>query len=257
MAKIKTGTDIAILREIGKKHARIFEEIKRVIVPGISTKELDELADKLIREGDEDDIPAFLNYQPYGANRPYPASMCVSINEEIVHGIPKENKILKEGDIVSCDLGIKRDGLITDAAFSVGVGNVNKEIQKLMDVTEKALYAGIEKCVAGNKIGDISRAIWAIAKPYKYGIPRDLGGHGVGHKVHEDPFIPNFGKAGTGPIIENGMVLALEPMFTLGSSWVIFLDDGYTAVTEDSSISAHFEHTVAVTENGPLIITAP
>jgi methionyl aminopeptidase len=255
MAWIKTQDEIATLREAGKLHARILDDLAKMVKPGVSTKELDDYARKETEAAG--DTPAFLNYRPEGASRPFPASVCISINDEVVHGIPSADRILKEGDLVSLDFGIKRNGLITDAAITVPVGKVSKELQTLMRVTEEALMAGIDAARGGNCVGDIGAAISAVAKPHGYGIIRELGGHGVGHKVHEDPYIPNFGKKGEGYELEEGMVLALEPMFTLGSRYIKLLNDGYTIVSQDHSWSAHFEHTIAITKGEPIIITAP
>ncbi len=253
MAWTKNKEEIASLRETGKIHSRILSELAKIVKPGINTKNLDTYAEETVRK--EGGVPAFLNYRPEGARYPYPASLCVSINEEIVHGIPSEDRILREGDIVSLDLGIKKDGLITDAAITVTVGKVSHELKELIAATNNALYAGIEAAQPGSYIGDIGFAISESVKGYNYGVIRDLAGHGVGHKVHEDPFIPNYGKKGEGYELEVGMVLALEPMFTLGSHHILLADDGYTVLSRDRSISAHSEHTIAITENGPLILT--
>ena len=253
MAWTKSKEEIETLREAGKLHSRILSDLSRMVKSGVATKQLDLYAEKEIRDaGDE---PAFLHYRPEGVSTPYPASLCVSVNDEIVHGIPTEEKVLKDGDLVSLDLGIKHQGLITDAAVTVPVGKVSKELQTLMDVTQGALLVGIEAAQVGNTIGDIGFAISNYVRPYKYGVIRELGGHGVGHKVHEEPFIANFGKKGEGYKLEVGMVFALEPMFTLGKPHISLLSDGYTIVSQDHSWSAHFEHTIAITEDGPLIIT--
>ena len=191
---IKTKEEIEILKEGGKRLATILYKIKDMIKPGISTKELDIYAEKLIREyGDE---PAFLNYTPEGVKTPYPASLCVSVNEEVVHGIPKKDKILKEGDIVSIDLGLKHKGLFTDMALTVAVGNVNEQNKKLLEITEQVLQVGISVSREGNRVGDIGYAIenFIRSQKYKYGIVEILAGHGVGRAIHEDPYIPNFGK---------------------------------------------------------------
>ena len=255
MAKIKTAEEIALLRESGKRLAIVLQELKKAIKPGVTTKDLDILAEKLIREGG--DIPPFLNYTPHGARRAFPASLCVSVNEEIVHGIPRVDRVLAEGDIVSIDLGVSHKGMITDSALTVAVGEVPAEVQKLLEQTERSLYEGINAVRVGGRIGDIGAAIEAIAKKHGYGIVRELGGHGVGHAVHEEPYVPNYGKKGTGPIIKSGMVLAIEPMFMLGSEDILAMPDGYTVITRDGSLSAHFEHTIAITDEGVEIITLP
>jgi len=249
---VKDQKQIETLKEAGKRLAFVMGEVKKKVVPGVSTKELDELAEKLIRE--KGDIPAFLNYQPEGARRPYPATLCVSVNEEVVHGIPGE-RILEEGDIVGLDMGLKHDGFFVDMAETVPVGNIDDESKKLMNITRESLMVGIEEAKPGNHIGDIGNAIEEFVKPHKYGLVDVLGGHGVGMAVHEDPFIPNFGDKGDGPEIKEGMVLALEPMVNMGTPDVTLSSDGYTFKTKDKTRSAHFEHTILVTANGPEIIT--
>jgi len=249
---IKTKEQIEILREGGKHLAEILKEVGRAVKPGISTMELDQLAFKLIKEGGDE--PAFLNYKPEGQHHAYPASLCVSINNEIVHGIPNKNKILKEGDIVSIDLGLKHKGLFTDHAVTLPVGNISKKLQELLNDTKEALLFGIQQAQNGNTVGDIGFAIQNFVNK-KYGIVRDLAGHGVGVKIHEDPFVPNFGKAGKGEKLIPGMVIAIEPMLTLGNEHIVVDKDGYTIRTSDGSASAHFEHTVLITENKPEILT--
>ena len=253
MTFIKTEDEIKLLREGGKRLATIMSQLKEAAVVGISTKELNDLAEKLIR--DEEDEPSILNYQPDGASYPFPASVCISLNDEIVHGIPDDRK-LKTGDIVSLDFCLTHKGLVTDSAITVAVGEVDEKIKKLMEVTKKALDAGIKIACAGKTLGDIGHAIESCARPHGYGVVRELGGHGVGHSVHEPPFIQNYGKRGEGMLLESGMVLALEPMFTLGSPKVEVKEDGYTIVSRDHSLSAHFEHTIAITKNGCKVLTA-
>lgn len=250
---IKTKEEIEIIREGGIRLASVLSKVKGIVKPGISTLELDKYAEKLIK--DMGDYPAFLNYQPDGADMPYPASLCVSVNEEVVHGIPKKDKILKEGDIVSLDLGLRHKGLFTDHATTVGVGEISLASQKLIETTEKALAVGINAAVCGNRIGDIGYAIESFVRPYKYGIVEVLAGHGVGKKIHEDPFIPNFGKKGTGAKLVPGMIIALEPMLNMGTKNVVLEKDGYTFHTADRKKSAHFEHTILITEGDPEILT--
>ncbi len=250
---IKTKEEIEILREGGRRLAEVLQKVKEMVAPGVSTWDLDQYAYKLIKElGDE---PAFLNYKPEGARIPFPASLCVSVNDEVVHGIPKQDKILKEGDIVAIDLGLKHKGLFTDHAVSVAVGKVSKEDQKLLDITREALEAGIFEARAGNKVGDIGHAIEQFVKPHGYGIVDVLSGHGVGKYIHEDPYIPNFGKKGTGAKLVAGMVVAIEPMLNLGAKSVVLSKDGYTFHTADGKRSAHFEHTILITESEPEILT--
>ncbi|MEK7088996.1 MAG: type I methionyl aminopeptidase [Patescibacteria group bacterium] len=250
---IKTLEEIEILREGGKRLATVLYKVKNIVKPGISTKDLDDYTFKLIKEmGDE---PAFLNYRPAGADSPYPASLCVSVNNEVVHGIPNTKKILQIGDIVSIDLGIKHRGLFTDMALTVPVGEVSASSIKLMKITEEALQVGINAAQGGNKIGDISHAIESFVRPHKYGIVEVLSGHGVGKAIHEDPYVPNFGKAGVGAKLAPGMVIAIEPMLNNGTKNVILDKDGYTFRTADGKKSAHFEHTILITDGEPEILT--
>jgi len=251
---IKTKAEIEILREGGKRLAQVLQKVGEKVKPGISTWELDQYARNLIKEmGDE---PAFLNYCPDGAKKSYPAALCVSVNDEVVHGIPSKNKILKEGDIVSIDCGLKHRGLFADHAITFPVGEISLSSKKLIEITKKALEAGIWAAKCGNQIGDISSAIESIARPYRYGVVEVLAGHGVGKKIHEDPYIPNFGKAGTGIKLIPGMVLALEPMFNNGTKYVLIDDDGYTIRTADGKKSAHFEHTILITDSEAEILTS-
>jgi methionyl aminopeptidase len=253
MILIKTPEEIEILREGGKRLATVLYKVKEIVKPGVSTLELDTHASKLIRE--MGDYPAFLNYRPEGASFPYPASLCVSVNNEVVHGIPNKERVLKEGDIVSIDLGLKHKGLYTDMAITVPVGIVSNSSIKLMKVTEEALYVGIEIAHGGNRVGDIGHAIESFVRPHKYGIVEILSGHGVGRAIHEDPYVPNFGKAGTGTKLVSGMVIAIEPMLNNGTKNVVLDKDGYTFRTADGKKSAHFEHTILITEGKPEILT--
>ncbi|MEK7213580.1 MAG: type I methionyl aminopeptidase [Patescibacteria group bacterium] len=254
MIKIKTKEDIQILREGGRRHAEILEKLKSMVRPGMSSKALNEEAHRMITE--KGDTPAFLNYQPSGATRPFPASICISVNDEVVHGIPNEKeKILKEGDIVSLDLGLIHKGLITDAAITLPVGEISNELKTLLEVTEKALMAGIKAAKGGKTVGDIGVAIERLAVAHNYGIVEELSGHGVGYDVHEDPFVPNYGEAGKGEVLKPGMVLALEPMFNLGNREIFLDKDGYTYRTKDGKPSAHFEHTILITKGDAEILT--
>lgn len=250
---VKTARDIELLREGGKRLARVRDALRDLIKPGISTQDIENLANKLIEENG--DTASFKNYTPQGSDRPFPAAVCVSVNDEIVHGIPCENPVvLKEGDIVGLDLGVTHKGLITDSAVTVPVGNISEEIKELLSVTEKSLDIGIEQVRAGNKTGDIGAAIEKFVAG-RYGIVEELGGHGVGHSVHEDPTIPNFGTAGTGSDLIPGMVIAIEPMLNLGTKDIVLSDDGYTFKTKDGKVSAHFEHTILITDGDPEILT--
>lgn len=252
---IKTKEEVEKLREGGKHLAMVLAETAKQVRPGVSALELDKFAEAKIKElGDES---AFLGYRPKGHHMAFPASLCVSINSEVVHGIPKATTILKEGDIVSLDLGIKHKGLFTDHAVTVPVGKISKDKEKLLYDTRESMYVGISAIKPGARVGDIGYAIESyIKKTGKYGIVRVLAGHGVGRAIHEDPFIPNYGRPKTGELLVPGMVIAIEPMLTLGTDDVIDSSDGYTIKTEDGSWAAHFEHTVYINEQGlPEILT--
>ena len=257
MIIIKTKEEIETIREGCKNLAIVLNKVKEKVAVGISTKDLDIYAEKIIRE--MGDVPAFLNYRPEGASTPFPATLCVSVNDEVVHGIPNKNRILKEGDIVSIDLGTKHKGLFTDMAMTVPVGKVSDKNLKLLEVTEKALYVGINAALGGNTVGDIGYAIEKFVRSQengqKYGIVEVLAGHGVGRAIHEDPFVPNFGKKGTGAKLMPGMIIAIEPMLNLGTKNVTIDDDDWTFRTADKKPSAHFEHTILITEGEPEILT--
>lgn len=254
MIKLKTKSDIEKLKNGGKILAQILREVASEVRDGVSASFLDKIARKKMEEAGVQ--PAFLAYTPKGARRPYPAALCVSVNDEIVHGIPNEEpKILHEGDIVSLDSGIVHDGMYTDSAITIGVGRIDRSSQKLILATQEALDAAIGVARPGNSTGDIGKAIEKVAKKYKLSCAEDLGGHGVGFSQHEDPFIPNCAMRGKGVELKAGMVLAIEPMLNLGGSKTRFLADGYTAVTADGKKSAHFEHTVAITKDGAEILT--
>lgn len=254
MITTKTKEEIAILREGGRIHAQIMRDLVSMVKPGISAKELNDKANDLISK--QGDRAAFLSYKPKGSRRPYPASLCVSINDEVVHGIPNEaDKILNEGDIVSLDLGLIHKGLVTDMALTVPVGEISLELKILLETTKQALAAGIKAAKGGKKTGDIGNAIERVALSHKYGVVEELAGHGVGYSVHEDPYIPNYGEVGKGEILKPGMVIAIEPMFNLGTKNVILDKDDYTYRTADGKPSAHFEHTVVITKNDAEILT--
>ena len=249
---IKTAKEIEILREGGKRLSHVLYEVASKVRAGMTKIEIDKMAEDLIVAGG--DVPAFKNYKPSGARVAFPAVLCISVNDEIVHGIPNNYK-LKEGDIVGLDLGIKHKGLFTDMAVTVGIGEINKRAKRLMEVTSQALEFGISVAKAGATTGDIGYAIESFVRPYKYGIVRELSGHGVGHKIHEDPYIPNYGKRGTGTKLKPGMVLALEPMINEGDADIILGDDNFTYKTRDGSRSAHFEKTILITEGDPETLT--
>jgi len=244
--------EIEILKEGGSRLAAVIGEVSKRISPGVETKELDSLAERLIREGGDE--PSFLLYVPAGSKKPYPASLCISVNDEVVHGIPGE-RVLCKGDIVGLDLGLKHKGLYVDMAVTLGVGGISYEDKRLLEITKKALNKGISATRIGNRIGDIGFEIESFIKRYRYGIVKALGGHGVGREVHEGPFIRNYGKSGTGPKILEGSVLAIEPMINIGGGSVFLDREGFTWKTSDGRRSAHFEHTVLVTRKGPVILT--
>jgi methionyl aminopeptidase len=251
---IKTKEEIDILREGGKRLAYILAEVGMAVKDGVSTLDLDNLARKLVEEGG--DKSAFLNYKPAGMKRPYPASICVSINDAIVHGIPNEEpQIIKDGDIVSLDMGLIHKGLFTDAAITVAVGEVDEVGKNLIEDTRRALYEGIKAVKDGNHVRDISYAIEKYVRPKRLGIVEELCGHGVGYKVHEDPYIPNYCLEDKGEKLKAGMVIAIEPMLNEGSKHITLDADGYTYRTADGSRSAHFEHTIVVTKDGAEILT--
>jgi methionyl aminopeptidase len=254
MITIKTPEDIQKLREGGKHLAMVLAALKNAAKVGVNTVTLDALAEKMVLEmGDK---PAFLNYRPQGAKRAFPASLCVSVNDEIVHGIPTENnRVLVEGDIVSLDMGLTHEGMIVDSAITVGVGKIDAKAKKLLAATEESLYAGIKAARSGMYIGDIGAAVEAVSKRNHFSVADELAGHGVGYKVHEDPFVPNFGMPGQGPLLKPGMVIAIEPMFNEGDGAIVVGQDGWTIRTKDGSRSAHFEHTILITEGAPEILT--
>ncbi len=246
MILLKSLQEIAKMEVANRIVAEILEGVKEKIRPGIETRELDELAEEMCRQRRVE--PAFKGY------RGYPGSLCVSVNEEVVHGIPGPRK-LAAGDLVSLDFGVKYDGYYGDAAITVPVGEVAPKALALMEATEKSLYAGIEQVKVGNRLTDISHAVQTVVEGAGFGVIRDFVGHGIGRSLHEDPQIPNFGPPGRGPALEVGMTLAIEPMTALGSYKVRILKDNWTAVTQDGSYAAHYEHSVALTENGVLILS--
>lgn len=244
---IKSAKEIELMREAGRLLEIVHDELGKAVKPGISTWEIDHLGEQIIRSFGC--TPNFLHYNGY------PASICVSVNDEVVHGIPHKDHILKEGDIVSLDAGLIYKGMHSDAARTHAVGEISKEAQKLMDVTKESFFKGIEFAKAGNHLHDISNAIGAYAESFGYGVVRDLVGHGIGHALHEDPQIPNFHQKRRGIRLVPGMTLAIEPMINAGRYDVEWLDDDWTVVTEDGSLSAHYENTVLITEGEPEILT--
>jgi methionyl aminopeptidase len=248
MIILKSPMEIEIMRAAGGIVAQTLEKLKEVIKPGITTRELDQLAEEfMIASGA---VPAFKGY------RGFPASICTSINDQVVHGIPGLNR-LENGDIVSIDIGVVYNGYYGDAAATFAVGEISDEAERLIKVTREGLFKGIEQAVEGNRLSDISHAVQRYVEGNGYSVVRDYVGHGIGQNMHEDPQVPNFGMPGKGPRLKEGMVLAIEPMVNQGNYHVRTLKDNWTVVTADGNLSAHFEHTVAITKRGPLILTQP
>jgi methionyl aminopeptidase len=251
---VTTPEERAGIIESGRRLGVILEKVAEAADVGVSTADLDALAEKLIREGG--DVPAFKGYTPDRATRPYPATLCLSINEEVVHGIPNETpKILKNGDIVALDLGLIHKGFVTDSAVTVIIGKGDKRAQELVETTRLSLEAAISAAVVGNQVGDISHATESAFKGTDFSVVKELGGHGVGAHVHEEPWVANFGKPHTGPALVHGMVLALEPIANEGKAGVTLALDGYTFRSKDGSRSAHFEHTILIEDEGTLVVT--
>ena len=246
MIPIKTASEIKIMRQAGRITAKTLDALRAKVQPGISTQEIDQLAKHLIEE--QGGVPAFKDY------RGFPANICTSVNEEVVHGIPGERKLIS-GDIISIDVGVGLDGYFADATVTLAVGKIEGKLKELLSITHEALHLGIKQARCKNKLFDISWAIQSFVESRRCSVVRDFVGHGIGKKLHEPPEIPNFGKAHTGPVLEEGMVLAIEPMVNLGSWEILFRDNGWTAVTKDGLPSAHFEHTVAITQDGPEVLT--
>src|SRR6185503_9053377 len=242
----KSKAEIEKMRSAGRIVAEVLERLAGMVAPGITTLDLDREADRMIREAGA--IPTFKGYNGY------PASICTSVNDEIVHGIPGKRK-LRQGDIVGIDCGATYLGYVGDSAVTVAVGEVSDDITKLMQATRQSLYEAIGKCVVGNRLGDVCNAVQAYVEPRGYSVVQNYCGHGVGRAMHEEPQVPNYGKAGTRPYLREGWVIAIEPMINLGRHETRQLSDGWTVVTKDGRPSAHFEHTVAITDSGPQILT--
>lgn len=250
MSTVKEPWELALMRQAGRRLAEIREILKEKAVVGMSTAELDAIAEREIRA--RDSVPSFKGYQV--GRHVFPASLCISINEQVVHGIPGDRE-LKAGDVVSIDMGLVYGGYNADHAFTVALGDVGAPVKRLLDVTEQSLYQGIAQAMPGNRIGDIGHAVQSFVQPNRFGIVRDYVGHGIGRLMHETPSVPNYGKPGKGPLLKPGMCLAIEPMITMGNERTKVLKDGWTVVTVDGSLAAHFEHTIAVTPRGPEILT--
>ena len=249
---IKSSRELDLMREAGKIIAEAKAAVKAAIAPGVTSKEMDALAEEIILKRGA--IPSFKGYQPGPSMPPFPATVCFSFNEEIVHGIPGNRK-MKDGDIVSVDFGAIVEGFHGDSAFTAGVGNISSEAIDLMKATEKALMKGIEKALPGGRLTDIGHEVQKYSEPKGYSVVREYVGHGIGRSLHEEPQVPNYGDPGKGPMLKAGMVLAIEPMLNIGTWETKILKDGWTVATADGKMSAHFEHTVAITENGPEILT--
>lgn len=246
MIILKSAQEIDKMRAAGRAAAQVRDALAASVKAGMKTRELDRLTAELIRK--QNAKPAFLGYHGY------PSYVCVSVNEEVVHGIPGD-RVIREGDLVSIDVGLFIDGYCGDTAVTIAVGETTADRRRLMETTKKSLLAGIEKARPGNRLGDISHAVQSVVESEGFSVVRDFVGHGIGREMHEEPQVPNFGQAGKGPKLKAGMVFAIEPMVNLGDYKVKVLDDGWTVVTEDGLPSAHFEHTVAILENGPEILT--
>jgi methionyl aminopeptidase len=246
--EIKTPVELESMRRASQVVAEVLSQLQPLVRPGVSTAELDKFAEKRVRELGA--VPAFLGY------RGYPATLCVSINEEIVHGIPSPKRFVKAGDIVSLDMGAVANGFYGDAALTVAAGEISPEARRLMDVTRESLGRALSAVKAGARLGDVSHAVQKYAEENGMSVVREFTGHGIGRRLHEEPSIPNFGRPGSGPVLKAGMTLAIEPMLCLGKADVVVKNDGWTAVSADGSLAAHFEHTVAVTEDGCEILTA-
>ncbi|MEE0265224.1 MAG: type I methionyl aminopeptidase [Acutalibacteraceae bacterium] len=249
MIVLKTKRELDSMREACRISANALKIAGKAVQPGVSTKEIDDIVRKYIQE--QGATPSFLGYGGF------PASACISVNDVVIHGIPSKKQILKSGDIVSIDVGAFINGFHGDNAYTFACGDISEEAKALLKATEESLYEGIKQAVAGNRVGDIGNAVQRYVEDRSYSVVRDFVGHGVGAKLHEDPSVPNYGTAGRGVRLMPGMTIAIEPMITAGKHNVRVLDDDWTTVTTDGSLAAHFEHTVAITPNGPVIMTIP
>ena len=242
----KSKSEIEKMRASGGIVATVLKRLSEMVEPGITTRDLDREAERMIVDAGA--RPTFKGYQGF------PSSICASINDEVVHGIPSKRK-LREGDIIGIDCGATYMGYVGDAAITVAVGNVSDAVKRLLETTQQSLYQAIEKCRIGNRLGDVCNAVQAYVEPLGYSVVKNFCGHGVGRAMHEEPQVPNYGKPGTGPVLREGWVIAIEPMINLGHEDVKVLSDGWTVITLDGQLSAHFEHTVAITQDGPQILT--
>ena len=253
MIFLKTEDEIELLRKSNLLVGKTLAEVAKVLQPGVTTAELDKVADEFIRDNGAE--PTFKGYQnPYGGI-PFPASICTSVNGQVVHGVPGD-VVLKDGDIVSVDCGVKLNGFCGDSAYTFCVGEVSEEVRNLLKVTKEALYIGIGEAVEGKRVGDIGYAIQQYCEDHTYGVVREFAGHGIGREMHEDPFVPNFGKRGSGPLLKRGMCIAIEPMITLGDRKVVLENDDWTVRTLDFSPAVHFEHSMAITSGKADILSS-
>lgn len=253
MIFLKTKAEIETMRTANRIVAEILAELRQRVRPGVTTAELDRLAGEMIVQHEAE--TAFKGYTIRNGSVPFPAHVCISLNHEIVHGIPSPQRVIKDGDVVSLDFGVVYGGFYGDAAVSFGVGEIDDRVRRLIETTAASLQAGIDQACVGNRLGDVSAAVQSHVERAGYSVVREFVGHGVGRKLHEDPPVPNYGVPNRGVRLREGMVLAIEPMVNMGGAGVEMLDDGWTAVTKDGSLSAHFEHSVAVTADGPVVLS--
>ena len=249
MISIKNQDHIAKMREAGALLYEVLQKLREAVKPGMTTAALDVYAEQLIRKNHA--TPSFLHYNGY------PATLCTSVDDQVVHGIPSENQVLREGSIISIDCGLVLDGWQADSAFTMGIGEISAEAEALIEVTEECFWKAVEVVKPGNRLGDIGNAVQTHAEAHGYGVIRDMCGHGIGREMHEDPNVPNYGRAGHGIRLREGMTIAIEPMIALGDYHIRILKDGWTCVTRDGSFCSHYEHTIAVTDKGARILTLP
>ena len=248
MIYLKTDEEIELMREANQLVGKTLAEVGKHVAPGVSTLQLDKIAEESIR--DHGAVPAFLGYEGF------PNSICASVNEQIVHGIPSSSKILNEGDIISVDCGTILNGYVGDSAYTFCVGEVDPKVKDLLKTTKESLYLGIQAAVEGKRIGDISNAVQTYCESNNYSVVRELVGHGIGKRMHEEPEVPNYGRRGCGPLLKSGMCICIEPMINMGSKNVVFERDGWTVRTKDRKCSAHFEHCIAIRPDGPQILSS-
>ena len=253
MIILKSKSELTLMREAGRINARVLEAVRAAVRPGVTTMHLNDIAEHILEQHGA--TPIFKGYSFDGKLPPYPGALNTCINEELVHGIPSSKRVIHEGDLLSIDCGTQYKGYIGDSAFSMGVGQVSPAVHKLLEIAEKALYVGIEQAVPGNRVGDISAAIQDFVESHKFNVVRGYGGHGVGRSMHEEPHVPNYGRAGRGVQLRPRMTFAIEPMVLQGKKDVIVMSDQWTVAAKDGKLTAHFEHTIAITDNGAEILT--